>query len=138
MSSLEPAAGVTSVAVTNESASSKSATIDYNSFLQLLIAQLKYQDPTNPMKSSDYVSQLATFSQVEKSVQMNDRLGQVLISSLFEQAQGLIGNHLETADGAKGGVVVASRIVAGNVIATLDNGSEITLQPGLIIRKIIQ
>ena len=56
-------------------------TVDYNSFLKLLLAEMKNQDPLNPMKGSEYVAQLATFSQVEKSVQINDRLGALLTSS---------------------------------------------------------
>ena len=55
---------------TNKSTGSKTQ-VDYQSFLKLLMAQMKNQDPTKPMESTEYVAQLATFSQVEQSVQMN-------------------------------------------------------------------
>ena len=41
--------------------------VDYQSFLKLLVAQMKNQDPTNPMDSTQYVAQLAAFSQFEQS-----------------------------------------------------------------------
>lgn len=40
-------------------------TLDKTAFLNLLVAEMKYQDPLNPASNSDYVAQLATFSQVE-------------------------------------------------------------------------
>ena len=53
-------------------------TVDYQAFLRLLVAEMKNQDPTSPMESTDYVAQLATFSQVEQSVQANAKLDQIL------------------------------------------------------------
>lgn len=40
-------------------------TLDKQAFLQLLVAEMKYQDPLEPSSNTDYVAQLATFSQVE-------------------------------------------------------------------------
>ena len=47
---------------------------DFEVFLQMLTAQMKYQDPLNPIDSTDYATQLATFSGVEQSVLTNDLL----------------------------------------------------------------
>lgn len=47
---------------------------DFNTFLTMLTTQLKNQDPLNPVDSSDYAVQLATFSNVEQSVKTNDLL----------------------------------------------------------------
>ncbi len=44
-------------------------------FLRLMVEQLKYQDPLNPMDSTQYVSQLAQFSSVEQLENMNKSLG---------------------------------------------------------------
>jgi flagellar basal-body rod modification protein FlgD len=43
---------------------------DKNMFLQLLVAQLKNQDPTNPTDSSTFVTQLCQYNQLETSVNM--------------------------------------------------------------------
>ena len=51
---------------------------DYNTFLQLLIAQAKNQDPTNPTDPSQYVQQFAALSQVEQSVTANAKLDQII------------------------------------------------------------
>ncbi len=47
---------------------------DYQMFLKMLTAQMKNQDPLNPIESSDYATQLATFSGVEQQVKTNQLL----------------------------------------------------------------
>jgi len=49
-------------------------TADFQTFLQLLTAQLENQDPLNPMESTEFTTQLATFSGVEQQVQTNELL----------------------------------------------------------------
>lgn len=53
---------------------------DFEVFLQMLTAQMKYQDPLNPVDSTNYATQLATFSGVEQAVLTND-----LMSSMATQ-----------------------------------------------------
>jgi len=47
---------------------SSSALANESTFLQLLVAQIKNQDPTQPMDSTAFLSQLAQFSQLEQLV----------------------------------------------------------------------
>ncbi|MFZ3585196.1 flagellar hook capping FlgD N-terminal domain-containing protein [Loktanella sp. DJP18] len=47
---------------------------DFTTFLKMLTVQMQNQDPLNPVDSSDYATQLATFSGVEQQVQTNDLL----------------------------------------------------------------
>lgn len=47
---------------------------DFETFLVMLTAQIQNQDPLNPMDSSDYATQLATFSSVEQQVLTNELL----------------------------------------------------------------
>jgi flagellar basal-body rod modification protein FlgD len=47
---------------------------DFETFLKMLTAQAKYQDPLEPIDSSEYAAQLAQFSMVEQQVLSNDLL----------------------------------------------------------------
>lgn len=68
----------TTSSATSSSASATSAMGDYNTFLQLLIAQARNQDPTNPTDPAQYVQQFAALSQVEQSVTTNAKLDQII------------------------------------------------------------
>jgi flagellar basal-body rod modification protein FlgD len=69
------AAGTTPSASTSNSSNSSSSSTSILSgtptemdFLQLLIAQMKYQDPSNPQDATQFVSELAQFSQLQETV----------------------------------------------------------------------
>ena len=47
-------------------------------FLKLFVAQLKNQDPLNPQDGTQFVTQLATFSQLEQSLQMRQDLDAIV------------------------------------------------------------
>ncbi|MFN0024053.1 MAG: flagellar hook assembly protein FlgD [Parvularculaceae bacterium] len=53
------------------------AAVDFQSFLRLLTAQLRNQDPLSPLDSTQFVAQLASFSTVEQLVSANDQLGAI-------------------------------------------------------------
>lgn len=86
-SSSSTASAVTSAVTSNQF-------VSQNTFLQLLITQLKNQDPLNPEDSSQFVAQLAQFSSVEQMTQMNQGLETVLENS----ATSLIGQTVTVAD----------------------------------------
>ena len=50
---------------------------DFETFLKMLTAQIKNQDPLKPMDPSEFATQLATFSSLEQQVLTNDRLEQI-------------------------------------------------------------
>lgn len=114
-------------------ATSKTA-VDYQSFLRLLVAEMKNQDPTNPMDSTQYVAQLASFSQVEQSVQINTKLDQLLQASTLSQAGSLIGRTVTSADGTLTGVVSEVRVMSDGIIAVTQGGKEIAIGPGVVIK----
>ncbi len=62
------AASSTSTSSTPSSTSDSNSLASQQTFLQLLVAQLKNQDPTQPVQGTEFVTQLATFSNVEQTL----------------------------------------------------------------------
>ena len=118
----------------NSTAQAAAPNIDYQSFLKLLIAEMKNQDPTKPMDSTEYVAQLATFSQVAQTVQTNSKLDQLLQTSALAQAGNTIGHTLTSADGDMSGTVSSVRLTSDGLVAILDTGEEVTIQSGVVIQ----
>lgn len=71
-------------------------TSDFDTFLKLLTAQMRNQDPLNPIDSTDYATQLATFSGVEQQIRSNDllaSLGSQLAVLGMSQLAGWVGQE---------------------------------------------
>jgi flagellar basal-body rod modification protein FlgD len=73
---------------------------DFETFLKMLTVQMKNQDPLNPVESTDYATQLATFSGVEQAVLTNDLLKslttQMSVGGLVDMAA-LVGKEVRSA-----------------------------------------
>ena len=62
-----------------------SSSLDKDAFLQLLVAQMKYQDPLEPTSNTEYISQYATFSELEQMQNMSASMDLFRASSLVGQ-----------------------------------------------------
>ena len=62
-----------------------------DTFLKLLVAQMRYQDPANPVDSSQMMSQTATFTQVEKLEQLVTQNASMLVLQESATAGSLVG-----------------------------------------------
>ena len=60
-------------------------------FLQLLVTEMQYQDPLQPTDNSEYVKEMATFSQVEALNSVSDKMNEL-------QASALVGNYVTITD----------------------------------------
>ena len=123
----------TAAPVVQAQTAAKSTTVDYNAFLSLLVTQLKNQDPTAPTDATAFMSQLASFSNVEQSVQMNSKMDELLSISQLGQASSLIGRTATSSDGITSGVIASVRIDSQGTIATLDGGETINMASGLTL-----
>lgn len=126
----QPAATAAKAAATSDAGK---ATLDYNNFLQLLIAQMKNQDPTNPMDPTEQISQLATFSNVEQSIKMNNSLETLISNSSLANASSYIGKTITSADGKTSGTVESIQVTSSGLSATITSGATIAIGEGIKI-----
>lgn len=98
------------------SAATNSTKSDKDMFLKLLLAQMKYQDPMNPTDSTQYLSQMAQFTTVEKLGDMVDNTTSLLTASQMQSSLGMIGATVEYGVGAKAssGIVTGITMVDGS------------------------
>jgi flagellar basal-body rod modification protein FlgD len=111
----------------------KKASLNYDSFLRLLVAEMKNQDPTAPKDTSQYLAQLASFSAVEQGVNTNKKLDALMTSMQLSQAHSLIGHTLTGSDGNLLGVIKSIEIGQTGSSAILENGQHVELGAGVTI-----
>ena len=74
--------------------------VSRDDFLRLLVAQLKHQDPLNPMQNEEFVAELATFSSLEQQIKQTELLKQLIAAqqgNMNSQALSMIGQEIVAA-----------------------------------------
>jgi flagellar basal-body rod modification protein FlgD len=115
--------GVTSPATTTTGASSA----DKDMFLQLLVAQMRNQDPANPQDSSEFLAQTAQFTALEKMQQVADQTSQLVALQVAFGASSMVGQTVAYAgpDGTMlSGVVSSVRFEATGPVLQV-NGEDV-------------
>ena len=106
-------------------------TLGKDAFLKLLVAQLRYQDPTNPADSSQFMAQTAQFTQVEKLEEIARANTEMLAAQSLLAVSGLVGRTVTYtgADGAPTQAVVTSAGFGpgGAVLRVGPEGAEVPL-----------
>jgi len=124
-----PSASTAATAATTAASSSSSGTsnssnsVDQNMFLKLLVAQLKYQDPSSPTDPSQFLSQTAQFSTVEKLNQLATLSQQTYDASRQQTATAMIGRtvtYTDVAGAAHTGTVTGVSVGASTPNLTVD------------------
>ncbi|MBO3740616.1 flagellar hook assembly protein FlgD [Actinoplanes flavus] len=108
------------VAAANTAAAKSKTLADKDTFMKLLVAQLKYQDPTKPTDSTAFMAQTAQFTQVEKLEDMVE----MLQSQRMIGASSLVGktvNYMDEFGFMQTGVISSAK---------LNGDSEPTLRVG--------
>ncbi|MGY1815455.1 flagellar hook capping FlgD N-terminal domain-containing protein [Blastococcus sp. SYSU D00820] len=93
-------------------------------FLQLLVAQMRYQDPSNPASTTEFMSQTATFTQVEKLEEIAGQNASLLSLQRSLSAGALVGHTVgyTGTDGlAKTGLVTSVRFGGDEPVAVIGN-----------------
>jgi flagellar basal-body rod modification protein FlgD len=102
---------VTTAAATSEV--NRSDQMGKDTFLKLLVAQMRYQDPSNPTSSSEFMAQTATFTQVEKLEQLATQNTALLTMQRALSAGAMVGHtvsYTDTDGTTKTGTVSAVRL----------------------------
>lgn len=116
-----------------QATASTQANLNYDSFLKLLIASMKNQDPTKPNDPAETMSQLASFSSVEQSIKLNEKLDRLISVSSAGQAADLVGKTVSSLDGAVGGVVKSVELRTDDLILVLKDGKRLAVGDGIRI-----
>lgn len=72
----------------------KQSTLDQDAFLKLLSAQLKYQDPMNPVSNQDFLAQTAQFTSLEQITNLADATRDQLFGTQMSQGVQMIGKQV--------------------------------------------
>ncbi|NLL48379.1 MAG: flagellar hook assembly protein FlgD [Firmicutes bacterium] len=82
-----------------EGATRDPSALGKDQFLQLLITQLKYQDPTSPVDDKEFIAQLAQFSSLEQMQNLNTNMSDMMLGqqklTALGQATQMIGQQVE-------------------------------------------
>lgn len=98
----------------------KSSTLGKDDFLQLLVAQMQYQDPLEPTSNTEYIAQYATFSEVEQIQNMSKSMDLSRASSLVGQTVQITSTDDNGRETTKMGKVDYVKYENGKAMVSVD------------------
>lgn len=126
-----------SIGAPDDNTAARRAAIQQEDFLQVLLAQLQFQDPLEPLDNNEFIAQFAELTNLEQTQQFNEKLDTLLTVQNAGQAIGLIGKTVQASTDA-GDVVGVVTLVAFNdgapaiTIRTVEGGFILDLTLGQI------
>ncbi len=112
--------------------------ISQEEFVKLFLAQLNYQDPLEPLNNREFLAQLAQFSSLEQSRQINDNILGVMAMQASTQGLSLLGKNVEVDTGGGqsfSGVVEAVHYNAGQPELTVKSWIGSFLDKGFLVQS---
>lgn len=108
--------------LSNQPKRTPSSELGKEEFLKLLMAQIKNQDPLNPMDDKEFISQMTTFSSLEQMMNMNSSIQQLVNNQLVSpviQYSHMIGKEVSyyKIDEKTGEIVEPKEVVTAQVKA---------------------
>lgn len=110
-----------------QSASLNQAGLGQEDFLKILLTQLTYQDPMKPLDNQQFIAQMAQFSALEQSRQLNEKMDSLLVAQAATQSFGLLGKNVNfrTENGfPETGRVSSVNFRDGQALLTITVGNE--------------
>ncbi len=108
-----------------------SSNLGKDEFMKILMTQLQNQDPLNPMDDRDFISQMATFSSLEQTMNMAKSIDKLVESQLISpviQYSHMVGKEVsyqDSDDKTRTSNVIAVSQKEGWAILELENGEKI-------------
>jgi flagellar basal-body rod modification protein FlgD len=98
-------------------------------FLKILLTQLTYQDPLKPMDNQQFMAQMAQFTSLEQTQQLNNKIATLITNQAALQSVGLIGKTVDitTSTGAATGTVSALSLAGDSPLLTVRTTAGATL-----------
>lgn len=110
--------------IASNTAVDNNASLGQEDLFKILLTELSFQDPLDPMDNKEFIAQLAQFTNLEQTRQFNEKLDSVLTVQAADQSIILLGKTVE--------VKTNTNPEVGEVIAVnFDNGS-----PVMTIKKV--
>jgi len=92
-------------------------------FLKILITQLSYQDPTNPMQDKEFIAQMAQFSSLEQMTAMAKDFAKLTSMIGNSEASSALGKSVEIFEGERLVQGTVQAVTRGDIPQVLVNGS---------------
>ncbi|MGN8064560.1 flagellar hook capping FlgD N-terminal domain-containing protein [Ralstonia sp. 22111] len=120
---------ITSASSVASAGSSQVNNLNMQDFLKVLLTQLTYQDPLKPMDNQQFMAQIAQFTALGQSQQMNSNIETLVSNQASLQSVGLIGRTVDitTSSGTLTGTVSALSLSGTSPQLTINAGSGGTL-----------
>lgn len=109
------------------------STLGKDEFLKILMAQLKNQDPLNPMEDKEFIAQMAQFSTLEQTTNMTNMMEKFINSqtqsdSILKYSE-MIGKQIEwekSDQSVEEGIVKSIKQSESGILLVLENGTEVS------------
>jgi len=106
---------------TSQAVNLQQSALGQEQFLRILLAQLRFQDPLKPMDNQQFLAQMAQFSALAQTSQLNERVDTLLSIQAATQSIGLIGKTVEV------------QTTAGNIVGAISSLTFADGQPALTV-----
>ena len=98
-------------------------------FLKILLTQLSYQDPLKPMDNQQFMAQMAQFTNLQQTQELNSKLDALLSTQASLQSVGLLGRSVEftSTSGTLVGTVTSLSLSGSSPTLTIQTAAGATL-----------
>jgi flagellar basal-body rod modification protein FlgD len=84
-----------SIDATSSTSSLQAKSLGMEDFIKILLTQLTFQDPLKPMDNQEFMAQMAQFTALEQTQQLNEKMSLLITNQAALQSVGLIGRTVD-------------------------------------------